>query len=312
MDDNTVIRGGYGLFWAPWQYTQTGHGTIGFTRTNEMAQSAAESEVPLTSLENPYPAGLVPPTGSSLGILTGLGGDVEFIDQNKGGPKVHQYAIDVQRQLPGQLAVSLAYMGSTGVDIGFGGSTQVPIELNQIDPSTLPTRREWKLGCGGPSPVGSEPVLRRGRHGRACETPDHSRRPVAAAVSAVRQREHGSDDRGRQAELQRASSPASYKRMDDVWGGHFSYTWSRMRDNQWGELSTFVNRTATPQNYYDLDAEYGVSVIDTPHRVTLSPIVRIPGPSGPVSGSAAGRLECVGDGRVRERAANRGLQRQQL
>ena len=28
---NTVIRGGYGLFYAPWQYTQQSHGTIGFT-----------------------------------------------------------------------------------------------------------------------------------------------------------------------------------------------------------------------------------------------------------------------------------------
>ena len=78
------------------------------------------------------------------------------------------------------------------------------------------------------------------------------------------------------------------KRMDDVWGGQFSYTWSRLRDNQWGELSTFVNRTATPQNYYDLDAEYGVSVIDTPHRVTLAPIVRIPGPSGTVARTLLG------------------------
>jgi hypothetical protein len=69
------------------------------------------------------------------------------------------------------------------------------------------------------------------------------------------------------------------KRIDNVWGGHLSYTWSRLRDNQWGELSTFVNRSATPQNYYDLDAEYGVSVIDTPHRVTLAPMVRIPGPA---------------------------------
>ncbi len=139
--------------------------TIGFTRTNEMAQSAAETEVPLTSLENPYPAGLVPPTGSSLGILTGLGGDIEFIDQNKGGPKVHQYAIDVQRQLPGQLALSLAYMGSTGVDIGFGGSTQVPIELNQIDPATLPRDANGNWDAAALRRSVAEPVLRRGRHG---------------------------------------------------------------------------------------------------------------------------------------------------
>ena len=35
LDANTVVRGGYGLFYAPWQYTQQSHGTIGFTRTTD-------------------------------------------------------------------------------------------------------------------------------------------------------------------------------------------------------------------------------------------------------------------------------------
>jgi hypothetical protein len=287
LNDNTVLRGGYGLFWAPWQYIQTGHGTIGFTRTNEMAQSAVESEVPLISLDNPFPGGLVPPTASRLGILTGLGGDIEFVDQNKGGPKVHQYAIDVQRQLPAQMAVSLAYMGSTGVDIGYGGSTQVPIELNQIDPSTLPrdANGRWDaaalrrsvpnpfFGVAGMGELASRPTILAGQLLRPY--------PQFGNVSMVQ-----TTDGGRQN--YNAVIARLVKRMGDVWGGQFSYTWSRLRDNQWGELSTFVNRTATPQNYYDLDAEYGVSVIDTPHRVTLSPIVRIPGPSTGVSGVLLG------------------------
>lgn len=288
LDNNTVVRGGYGLFWAPWQYIQTGHGTIGFTRTNEMAQSAAESAVPLTSLDDPFLSGLVSPTGSSLGILTGLGGDVEFIDQNKGAPKVHQYAIDVQRQLPSQMAVSLAYMGSTGVDIGFGGSTQVPIELNQINPDTLPrdAQGRWDaaalrrsipnpfFGVQGMGELARRPTILAGQLLRPY--------PQFGNVSMLQTTEGGR--RKYHAVVARLT-----KRLDDFWGGQFSYTWSRLRDNQWGELSTFVNRTATPQNYYDLDAEYGVSVIDTPHRAVLAPVVRIPAPaSGRVVGSLLG------------------------
>ena len=138
IDANTVLRGGYGLFYAPWQFTQQSHGTIGFTRTTTMLQSAAESAVPLATLDNPFPTGLIAPTGSSLGILTGVGGNIDFIDQNKGAPRVHQYAIDVQRQLRGDMAVSLGYIGSTGRDIGYGGFTNTGIEINQIDPATLP------------------------------------------------------------------------------------------------------------------------------------------------------------------------------
>ena len=69
------------------------------------------------------------------------------------------------------------------------------------------------------------------------------------------------------------------KRTTHWWGGHFNYTWSRMRDNQWGQSSTYGASSGTPQNYYDLDAEYALSTIDTPHRVVLAPIVRIPGPA---------------------------------
>ena len=66
------------------------------------------------------------------------------------------------------------------------------------------------------------------------------------------------------------------------WGGRFNYTWSSTKDNQFGETSFYSRSLATPQNNYDLDAEYGASNFDSPHRIILAPIVRIPGPaSGP-------------------------------
>ena len=42
IDQNTVLRGGYGLFWAPWQYTTSQHGQVGFARTTSMSQTSAE------------------------------------------------------------------------------------------------------------------------------------------------------------------------------------------------------------------------------------------------------------------------------
>ena len=49
--------------------------------------------VPITTLDNPFPGGLQQPIGSSLGLLTGVGGDINFIDQNKGAPIVHQVLV---------------------------------------------------------------------------------------------------------------------------------------------------------------------------------------------------------------------------
>lgn len=63
------------------------------------------------------------------------------------------------------------------------------------------------------------------------------------------------------------------------WGGRYSYTWSQLKDNQFGEDSTYQARTAVPQNVYDVDAEYSISNFDSPHRIVLAPIVRFPNPS---------------------------------
>ncbi len=56
-------------------------------RTTSLTQSDATTGVPITSLENPFPGGLMQPIGSSLGLLTGTGGTIDFVDQNKGDPE---------------------------------------------------------------------------------------------------------------------------------------------------------------------------------------------------------------------------------
>ena len=86
--------------------------------------------IPTVTMSNPFPSGLTQPSGNSLGLLTGTGGDVTFIDPNKGAPRVQQYSADVQRELPGGVSVSLGYTGATGTNLDWGGS----ININQIDP----------------------------------------------------------------------------------------------------------------------------------------------------------------------------------
>ena len=66
------------------------------------------------------------------------------------------------------------------------------------------------------------------------------------------------------------------KRTTGFWGGRLSYTLSQSKDNQFGQGSTYQTRTALPQNNYDLDAEYGISNFDSPHRIILAPIIRFP------------------------------------
>jgi hypothetical protein len=57
-----------------------------------------------------------------------------------------------------------------------------------------------------------------------------------------------------------------------------SYTLSNSKDNQFGQPNNYVWRATLPQNNYDLDAEYGTSIYDSPHRIILAPLVNFPSP----------------------------------
>ncbi len=282
VNKDTVVRGGYGLFYAPWNYNTTQHGQIGFARSTSLSQSSAESAVPITVLDNPFPSGLQQPVGSSLGLLTGVGGSVDFIDQTKGSPKVHQYSADIQRELPGNMAVTIGYIGATGRDIGFGGTVDAAININQIDPAVARARFPganggWDaaalrqsvanpfFGIAAAGELGTSSTIQQGQLLRPFpqfgnvfmhETTAGGKRQYNAATFVLDKRTGSSG-----------------------WGGRLSYTFSRTMDNQFGQDNVYQTRTATPQNNYDLAAEYSVSNFDSPHRIILAPILAFPRPA---------------------------------
>jgi trimeric autotransporter adhesin len=282
IDSNTVVRGGYGLYWAPWNYNTSQHGQIGFSRSTSLSQSSAESEIPITLLDNPFPAGLQAPQGSSLGLLTGVGGQVDFVDQNKGNPKVHQYSADIQRELPGHMAVTIGYIGATGRDIGFCGTNDCSININQIDPAVA--RAAFPAANGGWDAAAlrqsiPNPFFGIAQAGELGTTATIQRGQLLRPFPAFGDINMHESTAGSKRQYNAMTVELEKRTGQSRWGGRFSYTYSVSKDSQWGESNVYAWRQNAPQNNYDLGAEYSYSIYDSPHRILLAPIVRLPGPA---------------------------------
>ncbi len=104
----TVVRAGFGIIY--FNTLETPIGT-GFSQSTSYTNYSGTS-APLFSMTNPFPQGVTPVTGSSLGLGTALGQSISFIDPNHVTPKEAEYTLNVQQQLPGNLALQVAYVGT--------------------------------------------------------------------------------------------------------------------------------------------------------------------------------------------------------
>jgi hypothetical protein len=109
LTDKTVLRGGVGLYYLP---TFDIPGTQGYTTTTNYVASINGNVTPANSLSNPYPTGIVQPSGSSLGLATLLGQSITAPYGGRTIPRNWQYSFSVQRQLPWNIMVEAGYVGS--------------------------------------------------------------------------------------------------------------------------------------------------------------------------------------------------------
>jgi len=281
FNDKTVLRGGWGLYFSPWNYPAagtTGWGQIGYSATTLVPQVA--SGAPTVTMSNPFPNGLVQPSGSSLGLLTGVGGDVYFVDPNKGAPRVQQYSADLQRELPGGMNVSVGYTGTTGTNLSWTGSnsgaTAGYININQLDPKYQSLPADYTtasvpnpfFGIANAGPYATQATIPRGQ----------LLRPFPEFQNVYMQQSTGAHSQYHAGIFQLR------KRLTGLWGGTVSYTLSRLNDNQFGESNYYStapglqnNYTVIPGSaYYDPDLEYGRSLLDSTHKIIIAPSVMLP------------------------------------
>jgi hypothetical protein len=116
LTPKTVIRGGAGIFYAVMHIQSELQGISGYSSQNTVV-SSLDGITPATFLDNPYPQGLIYPTGSSLGLATLLGQNVQFIQRNAVNPYALQWNFNIQRELPGTVLFDIAYVANRGVKL---------------------------------------------------------------------------------------------------------------------------------------------------------------------------------------------------
>jgi hypothetical protein len=132
-----VVQGGSGIYYGP--STQmvanaalNSDGFTSFTTWNATAYNTDQNTVPVNLLNNPFPDGVLQPVGSSLGPATNLGNELNTELHSQRTPTTYDFNIGTESQLPHGVVFDIAYVGSRGRFLPFGG-----VDLNQLSLATI-------------------------------------------------------------------------------------------------------------------------------------------------------------------------------
>jgi len=171
--------------------------------------------------------------------------------------------------------VSVGYTGLTGSNMSWGGSSNSLININQLDPKyqTLVANTQQLVpnpffGVAAAGPLSTRSTIEIGQ----------LLRPFPQFGNVNMQQSTGAHSQ------YHAGIISLRKRVTGLWGGSFSYTYSRLEDNQFGESNYYSSApglqnayTVIPgSQYYNPDQEYGRSLLDSPHKVVIAPTFTLP------------------------------------
>jgi hypothetical protein len=265
LDNKTVVRGGYGLFWAPQFAIGAPIATVGYNQATQYVATTNSFVTPANSLANPFPGGVLQPAGMSAGAATGNGqGSISLVDPNARSPYVQQYSFDIQREIPFGVALEVGYVGSKSSHLTLGTPN---LNINALNPALLSMGTALTqsvanpfYGHGGTGVIGTSTVQ---------QSQLLLPYPTFGAINL----------------LLSDNDKASYNSF--VFKAQKSYsqgltflstfTWSRNWDESSGGAANTLNAgNKAPQNPYNMASEYAFANIDSPFRWTTSVSYELP------------------------------------
>jgi hypothetical protein len=260
LTKSTVLRGGYALSYIPVIGSVS---SDGYSNDTPWVASTDGGLTIENRLSNPFPTGLIPAIGNSAGLLTLVGQGVSFVEPADRLPIFHNWHFDIQRELPSQMLLEVAYVGSRGVRL-VGPSenlNQVPTEYFGLGPALKQQVDNPFFGILTTGPLSGRTVAR-----------EQLLRPYAqfTGVSRTNPAFGNSSYNALQIKLE--------KRLAHGIAALVAFTASK-------NLSDLNN----PRNAFDRSVERAVSDIDVPQRLTIAGAWDLPFGRGRHWGSGVSR-----------------------
>lgn len=252
-----VVRGGFGIFYEHFaEYVQYGN-PLGFTQTTNTVATTDNGVTYSATLQNPFPGGLVLPSGNSNGLLQNVGQSIsQFYIQHPKTPYSERFSFGFQYALPGDIIVEANYVGNLGRHL------IVTRDWNAIPNnflSTSPTRdnaTNGRLTANYPNPFQGI-VVPGTTMNTANITGNQLVKPFPQFTGLTGRDTAGvSNYNGLQVSAQ--------KRFSHGYNMSVSYQWSRTLD-----ALTFLNGG-------DAKPWYGTSNTDYPHVLSIASIYELP------------------------------------
>ncbi len=136
FDRNTVVRMGYGIFFLPvdGRWNDAPHNLFINSENTTWLTAQADGVTPKNTLSNPFPGGINQPPGRNQAFINVQGNGNSAPLGGYLAPYVQQWNVDIQRQLPGNALVDIAYAGSKGTHLPMHSQ-----DLDQLPTQDLPT-----------------------------------------------------------------------------------------------------------------------------------------------------------------------------
>ena len=256
LDNNTVLKGGYGVFYAPIYYSNSNGYAPGYILTNAIP---TQSGTPTISLSDPYPSIKTIPTGNSNGLSTNIGTTLSLIDQHRRAPMFQSYSLQVERQFPLGVAFKLGYVG------GHGRNLPNSLNINQLPDS------QYSQGVALNTKV-ANPYAGLGSWGTGTVSRYQTLLPFPQYQTITLVTDQGQSD-------YHSLNVKVQKRFNRGITVLASYTWSSNWDNLWGAYgssNTLNSGNNGPQDIYNLSTEYARATNDLPNRFSMAGTYELP------------------------------------